>query len=88
MAITKSAKKALRQSLRRKAGNLVYKDKIKNLLKEARNLVSQKKVKEAKALLSNIYKALDKAAKKGVIKKNTASRKKSRISKLINKIKG
>jgi small subunit ribosomal protein S20 len=83
MAITKSAKKALRQSIRRKARNLVYKDKIKNLLKEARSLVSQKKIKEAKALLSNIYKALDKAAKKGVIKKNTASRKKSRIAKAM-----
>jgi small subunit ribosomal protein S20 len=88
MAITKSAKKALRQSLRRRARNLVYKNKIKNLLKEAKSLVSQKKIKEAKVLLSNIYKALDKAAKKGVIKKNTASRRKSRISKLINKIKG
>ena len=88
MAITKSAKKALRQSIRRRAKNLAYKDKIKSLLKEARSLVSQKKIKEAKALLSKIYKALDKAAKNGVIKKNTASRKKSRISKLINKIKG
>jgi small subunit ribosomal protein S20 len=88
MAITKSAKKALRQSIRRRAKNLAYKDKIKILLKEARSLVSQKKIKEAKALLSKIYKALDKAAKNGVIKKNTASRKKSRISKLINKIKG
>ena len=88
MAITKSAKKAHRQSLKRRVGNLVYKDKMKSLLKEARNLVSQKKVKEAKSLIANIYQALDKAAKKGVIKKNTASRKKSRISKLINKIKG
>jgi len=88
MAITKSAKKALRQSIRRRAKNLAYKDKIKILLKEARSLVSQKKIKEAKALLSKIYKALDKAAKNGVIKKNTASRKKSRISQLINRIKG
>lgn len=88
MAITQSAKKALRQSVRRRAGNIVYKEKIKNLLKEVKNLVSQKKVQEAETLLKNIYKVLDKAAKKGVIKKNTASRKKSRISKLISKIKG
>lgn len=88
MAITKSAKKAHRRSLRQRTRNLVYGDKMKSLLKEVRNLVSQKKVKEAKALLSKIFKALDKAAKKGVIKANTASRKKSRISKLINKIKG
>lgn len=87
MAITKSAKKALRQSFRRKARNLVYRDKIKSLLKEARNLVSQKKVEEAKSLIAKIYQALDKAVKKGVIKKNTASRRKSRILNLINKAK-
>jgi small subunit ribosomal protein S20 len=87
MAITKSAKKAHRQSIRRRTRNLVYKEKIKGPLKEARNLVSQKKLEEAKSLLVKIYKALDKAAKKGVIKKNTAARKKSRITRLINKIK-
>jgi small subunit ribosomal protein S20 len=86
MPITKSAKKALRQNVRRKAGNLVYKNKIKDLLKEVKNLVSEKKLEEAKNLLPQIYKALDKAAKVGVIKKNAASRKKSRITKLVNKI--
>jgi len=42
MPITKSAKKALRQSFRRKARNLVYKKKVKNLLKEVKKLVSEK----------------------------------------------
>jgi small subunit ribosomal protein S20 len=83
MAITKSAKKAWRQSLRRRARNLIYKTKIKNLIKEARNLVLAKKIEEAKKLLPQIYKILDKAAKVGVIKKNTAARKKSRIAKAI-----
>ena len=104
MAITKSAKKAWRQSLKRRKRNLFYKEKIKNLIKEMRNLISQKKVKEdkssfptslsrgkssaieeAKKLLSRVYKFLDKAAKVGVIKKNTAARKKSRIAKAILK---
>jgi len=85
MAITKSAKKALRQSLKRKSKNLIYKNRIKNLLKEAKKLVSQKKVDEAKKLLPQIYKALDKTAKVGIIKKNTADRKKSRMTKLIVK---
>lgn len=85
MAIKKSAKKAIRQSLRRRAKNLIYKKKIKNLLKEIKNLLSQKKIKEAKSLLPQIYKILDKAAKVEIIKKNTAARKKSRITKLINK---
>ena len=83
MAITKSAKKAWRQSLKRRKRNLFYKEKIKNLIKEVRNLISQKKVEEAKKLLPQIYKILDKAAKVGVIKKNTAARKKSRIAKAI-----
>lgn len=85
MAITKSAKKALRQSIRRRAGNLIYKNKIKSLIKETKLLVAQKKTKEAKDLLPQLYKALDKAAKVNVIKKNTASRVKSRITKLIAK---
>jgi len=85
MAITKSAKKALRQSLKRKKRNLIYKNKIKNLLKEVKKLVSQKKTEEVKKILPQIYKALDKAAKVGVIKKNTADRKKSRMTKLIVK---
>lgn len=83
MPITKSAKKALRQSIRRRARNLVYKNKMKRLIKEVRVLVSQKKINEAKNLLPQVYKILDKAAKVGVIKKNTAARKKSRIAKLL-----
>jgi len=83
MAITKSAKKAWRQSLKRRARNLIYKTKIKNLIKEVKNLVLAKKIEEAKKLLPQVYKILDKAAKVGVIKKNTAARKKSRIAKAI-----
>jgi len=83
--ITKSAKKALRQTQQKRSKNLLYKNKIKKLLKRVKNLVSQKKLEEAKKLLPQIYKALDKAVKTEVIKKNTASRKKSRIVKLINK---
>jgi len=87
MPITKSAKKALRQSLKRKKGNAIYKEKIKSLLKEARTLISQKKIDDAKKLLPKIYQALDKAAKVGVIKKNTASRKKMRFADLLNRSK-
>lgn len=85
MPIKQAAKKALRQSIKRHANNLVYKNKLKGLIKEIRLLVSQKKMKEAKNLLPQIYKALDKAAKVNVIKKNAASRNKSRIAKLIAK---
>jgi len=85
MAVTKSAKKAIRQNERRKATNIIYKNKIKILSKEVKSLISAKKNNEAKALLPKLYQALDKAAKVGVIKKNNASRKKSRITKSIEK---
>jgi len=84
MPITRSAKKALRQNIKRRKRNLIYKKKMKGLIKEVRKLALEKKVEEAKKLLPQIYKALDKAAKIGVIKKNTAARKKSRITKLLD----
>lgn len=84
MPIIKSAKKTLRQSLKRRARNLQKKRKLKNLLKEIEVLISEKKIKEARELLPQVYKRLDKSAKAGLIKKNTASRKKARISKLTN----
>jgi len=85
MAITKSAKKALRQNLKRRERNSQKMKKIKNLLKEARSLILEKKTEEAKKLLPTVYKFLDKAAKSGLIKKNNAARKKSKISKSLNK---
>lgn len=83
MAVTKSAKKALRQSDRRRAKNIQKMKKLKNLLKEIKDLTTQQKIKEAKKLLPKVYKVLDKAGKTGLIKKNTASRKKSRITRRI-----
>jgi small subunit ribosomal protein S20 len=87
MPVTKSAKKALRQNQKRRKRNLLYKNKIKDLRKKIRKLVEEKKIKEAEALLPAFYKAVDKAAKENVIKKNTAARKKSRIVKFIAKAK-
>jgi len=85
MPITKSAKKAVRQNIRRREKNLVSKNKIKNLIKEIRVLITEKKIEEAKKILPQVYKILDKAAKVGVIKKNSAARKKSRLARLLNK---
>jgi len=85
MPITKSTKKALRQSLRRRVRNIQKKRDLKKLLKEVKKLVSEKKLKETETLLPKVYKALDKAAKAGLIKKNAAARKKSRVTKLIIK---
>ena len=85
MPIKNAAKKALRQSIKRQKINKSYEHKIKSLIKEARTLVAQKKAKEAKNLLPDIYQILDKAAKVGTIKKNNASRRKSRVTKFISK---
>lgn len=85
MPIIKAAKKSLRQNKKRERKNLAYKKKMKDLAKKVQSLVKDNKKEEAKNLLSQLYKAIDKAAKKGVIKKNTASRKKSRLTKMINK---
>ncbi len=85
MAITASAKKAIRQNKRNRAANLVYIEKMKKLVKETRTLVTQKKMKEAKEMLPKVFQILDKAAKVGIIKKNNASRHKSRMAKLVDK---
>jgi small subunit ribosomal protein S20 len=82
MPITKSAKKALRGSLVKKAMNDRNKKAIKESAKNIEKLVKEKKKDEAKKLLPNAYSVIDKACKRGVIKKNTASRKKARLSKI------
>jgi small subunit ribosomal protein S20 len=80
MPITTSAKKALRQSKKRGVRNKRVRVKMRDILKEVRTLISQKKIEEARLLLPKLYKILDKGTKVGVMKKNTASRKKSRIT--------
>ncbi len=82
MPITESAKKALRGSLRKKKVNDQKNKRMKDEIKKVERLVKEKKVDEARKLVSVVFKAIDKAAKSGVIKKNNASNKKSRMSKI------
>jgi small subunit ribosomal protein S20 len=84
MPITNAAKKALRQNQRRKSNNIKYKNSLKNTDKEIKKLILAGKIEEAKKICPKFYKAVDKAAKAGVIKKNKASRLKSRRTKLLN----
>jgi len=81
-----SAKKALKQSEKHQLLNNRYKKKMRSLIKEFRFLIKKEKKIEAEKLLSQVYKAIDKTAKKGIIKKGNASRKKSRLTKAMNKI--
>ncbi len=85
MPITASAKKALRQSIKRQAGNLRRSNAYKSAVKEIKKLASAGQIDEAKKLISKAYKAIDKAAKTGVIKKNKAGRLKSGVARLLVK---
>lgn len=85
MPITKSAKKALRQSGRRQVRNTARKTAYKNAVKEFRKLVASKNTSDARTKLAAAMKALDKAAKTNAIKKNKASRLKSRLQKAFSK---
>lgn len=82
MPITQSAKKAIRGSLRKKALNDQRKKVMKEIIKKIEKIAKTDKA-EAMKMLSNAYQVIDKAAKRGVIKKNNAANKKSRLSRLI-----
>jgi small subunit ribosomal protein S20 len=86
MPITTSAKKALRNSAKKRVFNLRRKDAISKSLKQLKKLSIAKDTKGAVAEMRKAQQALDKAVKTGLIKKNTASRKKSRLAKMIKKI--
>ncbi|MCI0597678.1 30S ribosomal protein S20 [Candidatus Parcubacteria bacterium] len=76
MAITTSAKKAHRASLRKRVFNVRRKRALTNAVKTVKKSMTA-------ADLSKAYQAIDKAAKRGIIKKNTAARKKSRLAKAL-----
>lgn len=80
MPITKGAEKALRGSKRKQVFNLRRKTAMKDVVKEVQKAVAAGDGAKAKELLPKAYQAIDKAAKRGVIKDNTADRKKSRLS--------
>ncbi len=82
MANTASARKAIRVADRKRIVNDRLRKTMRKAIKEIKDLVRAKNVSEAKALLSKAYQAIDKAAKRGVIKQNTASRKKAFVSRI------
>lgn len=86
MPITKSAKKAQRSSLRKKISNEKKGREMKESIKNLKKMIRDKKAGDSEKMLPLIYQTIDKATKKGLIKKNTASRKKSRLTKLVKKI--
>ena len=85
MPIIQSAKKALRQNIRRRKQNEDRKIALKKAIKEFKKLVAEKKENEARAVLNKVYKIADRVAKTKFIKKNKAARIKSRATKFLNK---
>jgi len=83
MPIKDSAKKEMRKSASKAARNRQVRGTFRSAIKAFQTALTENKLDEAKGLLVTVQKALDKATQKNVIKKNTASRKKSRLSKAL-----
>jgi len=77
----KSAKKALRQSEKRRGENLKKMNSLKSTIKSYKKALTGEDKEALKSSLSDVYKALDKASKTNLIKKNRANRLKSRLTK-------
>lgn len=84
MAITKSAKKAARTSARKYVMNVRRRRALHDSVKATKKLAGGTR-QEQDAALKVAYQAIDKALKRGVIKKNTAARKKARLVKFLKK---
>jgi len=84
LANHKSAIKRHKQSLVRKERNKTVKSSLKSVTKKVEAAIAEKNTEEAVSTLKTAAVALDKAASKGVIHKNTASRNKSRLTKKVN----
>lgn len=84
MPHTKSAKKALRVSQRRRDHNKPVRSQVKTYVKKAEQLISGNELESAREAVQRAMAALDKAAQKGVIHPNNAARRKSRLMKKLN----
>ncbi len=84
MANTKSAKKRIRQSERRRMINRQARSQMRTEIKKFRTLLAEKKYDEARGLLPGVYEVIDRTVKKGVIHRNTAARYKSRLTQQLN----
>ena len=86
MPIKEASKKDLRKSKKRAARNKKVTIAAKVLIKKARKAIVAQEKETALELINKTIKTVDKAAQKGIIKKNTAARAKSRLMKRYNKL--
>lgn len=87
MAHRRSALKKIRADQRRREQNIRVISELKTVKRKTVAAVAAKKTDAALAQVRILFSKLDKAVKKGILHKNTASRAKSRISKKINGLK-
>ncbi len=85
MANIKSAKKRVLIAERNRLRNVAMKSSIKTAVKKVLELSTSDDKEALNAALSKAYQLCDKAVSKGVLHKNTAARKKSRLTKAVNK---
>lgn len=86
MPIIKSAKKRVKIAEKRTARNREWKNRLKGAIKSFEKIVAEGNAEEAQAQLKETVQVIDKAAAKGIIHKNNAARKKSRLTKMLNEI--
>ena len=86
MAHSKSSKKRVFIGERNRLRNQAIKSRVKTFVKKVLVAVDANNVDEAQTALSVAYKELDKAVTKGILKKNTVSRKKSRLAAKVNSL--
>ena len=86
MPNSKSAIRRVRRVLKQTSVNRMRKSKYKSIIKEIAILIADKKKKDAVKLLPKLNSQLMKITKAGIVKKQTASRKISRLTKKINKL--
>lgn len=86
MANIKSAKKRVLVAQRNEERNVSFKSSIKTAVKKALALATSEDKEALNSALSKVYKLCDKAVSKGILHKNTAARKKSRLTVAINKL--
>lgn len=86
MANIKSAKKRVLTAERNRVRNVAFKTSIKTAVKKVLELAKSDDKVALKGALSRAYQLCDKAVSKGILHKNTAARKKSRLTKAVNKL--
>lgn len=86
MANIKSAKKRILVAQRNTERNTAFKTSIKTAIKKVLACAASEDKSELNALISKVYQLCDKATSKGILHKNTAARRKSRLTKAVNKL--